>query len=147
MKMAWYTEQIFADFLNQNNNHLGARKALMSVLDDHVVLEYGRSTYEGVNDVVDFLEQTRTAISSDQGFTAKPLITKDAEGNRKKAVALFSKLEDYISWLFRIKGNPKTGYIVSIKAERPDGYDLYYDFYIEGNYDDDGNTITSITST
>ena len=66
----------------------------------------------------------------------------DSEGNRKKAVALFSKLEDYISWLFRICSSIETWKIVSIIAERPDGYDMYYDSYIEGNYDDDGNAVS-----
>ena len=66
----------------------------------------------------------------------------DSEGNRKKAVALFSKLEDYISWLFRIYSSIETWKIVSIIAERPDSYEMYYDSYIEGDYDDDGNAVS-----
>ena len=139
--MAWYTEQIFSDFLNQNNNHVGARKALASILADDVILKFGSSTYYGSKEVLEDLEQMFNAISSDQGFTAKPVITVDDKGNRKKAVALFSKLEDYISWLFRIRGSIETWKIVSIFAERPDGYELYYDSYIEGDYDDDGNAV------
>ena len=139
--MAWYTEQIFADFLNQNNNHIGAKNALLSILDDNVILNFGSSTYRGSKEVLEFLEQTYNAISSDQGFTAKPIFTIDAEGNRKKAVALFSKLEEYISWLFRIRGNIETWKIDSIEAERPDGYDMYHDSYTEGNYDDEGNAV------
>ncbi|MBQ7523282.1 MAG: hypothetical protein IJT07_02030 [Oscillospiraceae bacterium] len=68
--MAWYTEQIFADFLNQNNNHTGARKALLSILEDDVILHYGRSSYCGSKEVMEFLDQVYHAISSDQGFTA-----------------------------------------------------------------------------
>ena len=97
---------------------------------------------KGSKDVLEYLEQVFDANSSEQGFTAKPIFTVDSEGNRKKAVALFSKLEDYISWLFRICSSIETWKIVSIIAERPDGYDMYYDSYIEGNYDDDGNAVS-----
>ncbi len=140
--MAWYTEQVFADFLNQNNNHVGATKALSSILSDDVVLNYGTSTYRGNIEVVAFLEQVHQAISSDQGFTAKPIFTEDKRGKRKKAVGLFSKLEVYVSWLFRICASVDTWKITNIDAERPDGYELYYDAYVEGNYDDDGNAIS-----
>ena len=137
--MAWFTEQIFSDFLNQNNNHRGATKALLSIMEEDVVLHYGTSTYRGSKEVIDFLEQTHIAISSDQGFTAKPVITEDAKGNRKKAVALFSKLETHVSWLFRIRGSMETWKINNIDAEKADGYELYYDKYSEGDYDDEGN--------
>ena len=140
--MAWYTEQIFADFLNQNNNHAGAAKALLSILDEDVFLKIGSSKYQGSKDVLEYLEQVFDANSSEQGFTAKPIFTVDSEGNRKKAVALFSKLEDYISWLFRIYSSIETWKIVSIIAERPDSYEMYYDSYIEGDYDDDGNAVS-----
>ena len=140
--MAWYTEQIFADFLNQNNNHVGATKALTLILSDDVVLNYGTSTYRGSIEVVAFLEEIHQVISSDQGFTAKPVITEDKSGKRKKAVGLFSKLEVYVSWLFRIYASGDTWQITNIDAERPDGYELYYDLYVEGNYDDDGNVIS-----
>ncbi len=140
--MAWYTEQIFADFLNLNNNHVGAAKALSSIMDDNITLKMGSSVYQGSKDVLEYLEQTFRAISSERGFTAKPVITIDSEGNRKNAVALFSKLEDYISWLFRIRSSIETWRIVSIVAERPDDYDLYYDLYTEGDYDNEGNFLS-----
>ena len=139
--MAWFTEQIFADFMNQNNNHVGATKALLSIMEDDVFLKFGQTEYRGRDSVFQFLEDTHNAISSDQGFTAKPVITKDAEGNQRKAVALFSKLEDYVSWLFRIRGSVETWKIVHIEAERPNGYTLYYDLYNESDYDDEGNAI------
>ncbi len=144
--MAWFTEQILSDFLNHNNNHKGATKALMSILEDGVVLKYGTRTYNGSTEVVKFFDEVYHAISSDQGFTAKPVITKDTEGKQRKAVALFSKLELYISWLFRIRGDAETGNIVRIEAERPDEYDIYYDYYKEAEYNDEGESIGDAVS-
>lgn len=139
--MAWYTEQIFSDFLNCNNNHAGATKALISILDDNVILNFGHHAYCGVADVLDFLEKTHCAISTDEGFTAHPVIFKDSTGDRKKAVALFSKLEPYVSWLFRIRGSIENWKITNIDSERPDNYELFYDIYEEADYDDEGNYI------
>ncbi len=140
--MAWYTEQIFADFLNRLENHSDVKNVLIHILDNDVKLTLGTSKYVGIDDVVKFLEETSVAISSESGFKAKPVIitdTDDSEYNLNfkssyKAVALHSKLEDYISWFFMLKCNEKRK-IEKIQATRGNGYAYYFDLYDEGNYE------------
>jgi hypothetical protein len=55
-----------------------------------------------------FFEKTSNAISSDFGLCATPVIICDTEDpeysftadNRYTAIALLSKLEEYVSWYF-----------------------------------------------
>ena len=106
--MAWYTHQILADYLNRIENHTAVTAALDSILADNVVLTYGTQTFQGKSSVMQFCEETSNAISSDFGFRATPVIICDTEDpeysftadNRYTAIALLSKLEEYVSWYF-----------------------------------------------
>lgn len=140
--MAWYTEQIFSDFLNRSKEHEKVKNTLRKIFDDNVKLSIGNSIYMGIGDVVNYLEEVSHAIHNENGFIAKPVIiteTEDKEFDLKmdclyKAVALHSKLEDYISWFFMLKCNDNWK-IETIKASRGNGYRYYFDMYEEGNYD------------
>ena len=140
--MAWCTEQIFADFLNRFEEHTTVKDTLISILDDNVELTLGTLKFEGINEVIKYLEEASIAIHSESGFKAKPVIIIDTndtqfglnEGNSYKAVALHSKLEDYISWFFMLKCN-ESWRIERIIASRGEGYSYYFDLYEEGNYD------------
>ena len=140
--MAWYTYQILADYLNRVEDHAAVEAALDSVLADNVVLTYGTLTFQGKSSVIQFFEETSKAISSEFGFRATPIIicdTEDSEynfssNNRYSAIALLSKLEEYVSWYFLLRGN-KDFLIDKIYGTRGIGYSFYPDIYKEGNFD------------
>lgn len=139
--MAWFTEQLLADFLNKCEVFSLLKKQFSDILSEDVVLYYGASIYEGREKVLDFFEGTANAISSEFGFCAAPVIicnTEDAEYNmvadkKYKAVALFSKLEEYVSWFFMIKCN-ENFMINVIRATQGMGYKYYNDLYKKGEY-------------
>ena len=89
-----------------------------------------------------FFEETSKAISSDFGFRATPIIICDTEDpeynfssdNRYTAIALLSKLEEYVSWYFLLRGN-KDLLIDKIYGTRGIGYSFYPDVYNEGDFD------------
>ena len=107
--MAWFTEQILADFLNKCEDFSILKNKLSEILAEDVVLYHGTSEYRSKPAVIDFFEGTANAISSEFGFYAIPVIICDTEdlkydirsNDRRKAVALHSKLEEYISWFLR----------------------------------------------
>ena len=139
--MAWYTHQILADYLNRVEDHTAVKAALDSILADDVVLTYGTQTFQGKPSVMQFFEETSRAISSDFGFRATPIIICDTEdpeydfvaNNRYTAIALLSKLEEYVSWYFLLRGN-KDFLIDRIYGTRGIGYSFYYDIYTEGDF-------------
>ena len=140
--MAWYTYQILADYLNRVEDHTAVKAALDSILADNVVLTYGTQTFQGKSSVMQFCEETSNAISSDFGFRATPVIICDTEDpecsftadNRYTAIALLSKLEEYVSWYFLLRGN-KDFLIDKIYGTRGIGYSFYPDVYTEGSFD------------
>lgn len=139
--MAWYTEQAFVDFLNHDLNHVGASKMLLASMEDDVVLLFGEKEYRGKTAVFDFFEEMYNVVTaSENGFTAFPITTKDQKGNHKTGFALFSKLEIYVSWIFRVRASTETWLINEIKAERPDTYELFFDLYQALDYDNEGNS-------
>ena len=78
-------------------------------------MEYGSADSEGAEKVLEFLEDTSSAISSDEGFTARPVIINEKDESRK-AVAVCSKLEDYVSWYFVLAMNDESGKIQRISG-------------------------------
>ena len=106
--MAWFTEQILADFLNKCEDFSILKNELQEILAEEVVLYHGTREYRSKSAVIDFFEGTANAISSEFGFYAIPVIICDTEdlkydirsNDMRKAVALHSKLEEYISWFF-----------------------------------------------
>ena len=104
--MAWVTEQILADCLNKCEDFSILKKQFLEIMADEIVLYHGTSTYVGKVNVLEFFERTSDAISSEVGFIAAPVIISDTEDLPNgivaekiyKAVALFSKLEEYASW-------------------------------------------------
>ena len=135
--MAWITEQALADYLNWYPDRTENEQLLRSLLDDDITFTMGTRRYVGIEAVMKEFSNMSDAISSEYGFVAKPVIAKESLSDdpeqfvRKKAVALCSKLEDYISWLFFIKGNPENFKIVDIRAIMGTEYHhpLYYDLY------------------
>ena len=140
--MAWYTHQILADFLNRVEDHTAIGAALDSILADNVVMTYGSQTYKGKASVMQFLEETSKAISSEFGFRATPVIIYDTEdpvyqfsaGNHYPAIALLSKPETYISWYFLLRSSEEF-LVEKIYGTRGNGYSFYPDIYTEGNFD------------
>ena len=140
--MDWYTYQILADYLNRVEDHTAVKAALDSILADKVVLTYGTQTFQGKSSVMQFFEETSNAISSDSGFRATPVIICDTEDpeysftadNSYTAIALLSKLEEYVSWYFLLRCN-KDFLIDKIYGTRGIGYSFYPDFCTEGNFD------------
>ena len=140
--MAWYTHQILADYLNQVENHTAVKAALDAILADNVVLTYGTQIFQGKSSVMQFFEETSKAISSEFGFRATPIIicdTKDPEcnitsDNRYTAIALLSKLEEYVSWYFLLRSN-EDFLVDKIDGARGIDYSFYPDVYTEGNFD------------
>ena len=139
--MAWFTEQILADFLNKCEDFSILKNELADILATDVVLYYGTSEYRSKSAVIDFFEGTANAISSEFGFFAIPVIICDTEDSeygihatdKRKAVALHSKLEEYISWFFMIKCNSDFQ-INRIDATRGVGYQYYNDYYVKQEY-------------
>ena len=135
--MAWITEQALADYLNWYPDRTENEQLLRSLLDDDITFTMGTRRYVGIEAVMKELSNMSDAISSECGFVAKPVIAKESLSDdpeqfvRKKAVALCSKLEDYISWIFFIKGNSENFKIVDIQAIMGSKYQhpLYYDLY------------------
>lgn len=135
--MAWITEQALADYLNWYPDRNENEQLLRSLLDDEIVFTMGTSSYKGIEAVMKEFSNISDAISSEYGFVARPVIAKESlvdnpeQFTRRKAIALCSKLEDYISWLFFLKGNPENFKIISISAIMGSKYQhpLYYDLY------------------
>lgn len=142
--MAGFVQQVLTDFLNRNDrDHALMSRVFRSILSDETVFEYGTSRYKGVEGIFDFFENTSKAISSDEGFTAKPVIihkTNDpkydiTEDQRRVSVALCSKLEEYISWFFIFKMDIETRKLIYIKGTQGMGYRYYYDYYSQDTWD------------
>ncbi len=139
--MAWFTEQIISDFLNRCEDHSIATEVLRDTFADDIVMTFGTQKYVGKDNVIKNLEEKSVAISSDCGFFALPVIIVGVndpingltEDKEYKAVALHSKLEEYISWYLFIKGNEKFQ-IQSISASRGMGYQYYEDYYVKQEY-------------
>ena len=144
--MAWFTEQILADFLNKCEDFEVVKNELSNILADDVVLYFGTREYRSKSAVIDFFEGTANAISTEFGFYAVPVIICDTEDSkygihtqdRRKAVALHSKLEEYISWFFMIKCNDDFK-INRIDATQGLGYQYYNDYYVKQEYTAEGN--------
>lgn len=140
--MALFTYQILADFLNRIEDHNIVSQTFSDVLSEDVVLHFGDSEYIGKNAVIEFLEKTSKAMASEYGFDAVPVIicdTEDASLNftkdgRYTALALYSKLEEYISWFLIVRCDQKF-LINRIYSTRGQGYSIYKDYYVKGNYD------------
>lgn len=139
--MARYTYQILADFLNRIEDHRTVSQAFSTILSEDVVLYFGTSEYIGKNAVIEFLENSSKAMASEYGFDAVPVIiydTEDASLNftkdrRHSALALYSKLEDYISWFLIVRCD-QNFLINRIYSTRGQGYSIYKDYYVKGNY-------------
>ena len=139
--MAWFTEQILADFFNKCEDFSALKQELTGIMSEGVVLNHGTRKYIGRADVLDFLEETANAIATDFGFFARPVIICDTEdllygmdfGERYKAVALHSKLEEYISWFFMIKCDENFK-INRIDATQGYGYQYYEESYTPQKY-------------
>ena len=139
--MAWFTEQILADFLNKCEDFQIVKNELSEIMADEVVLHYGTREYTSKIAVIDFFEEVANGISSEFGFYAVPVIicnTEDSEygihvTDKRKAVALHSKLEEYISWFFMIKCNDAFQ-INRIDATQGLGYQYYNDYYVKQEY-------------
>lgn len=129
----WRPEKVFVDYLNRYGNHKSVENALCSILDKNTVMEYGSAHYEGAEKVLEFLEGTSNAISSDEGFIARPVIINERD-KRIKAVALCSKLEDYVSWYFFLFMNDETGKVRRISGKRGQGYTHIIDHYEERGF-------------
>lgn len=137
--MAWITEQVLADYLNWYPDRMENGQRLRALLDDDVVFTMGTQRYEGVDTVMREFSTMSDAISIKTGFIARPVIGKEMNAEnpsqfvRRKAVALCSKVEEYISWLFFIEGNGNNEdlRILKIKAVMGSRYEhsLYYDQY------------------
>ena len=144
--MAWFTEQILADFLNKCEDFEVVKNELTNILADDVVLYFGTREYRSKSAVIDFFEETANAISSEFGFYAIPVIICDTEDSehgihttdKRTAVALHSKLEEYISWFFMIKCNDACQ-INRIDATQGLGYQYYNDYYVKQEYTAKGN--------
>ncbi len=139
--MAWFTEQIISDFLNRCEDHNIATEVLRDTLADDIVVKLGTQKYVGKENAIKYLEEVSAAISSEHGFFALPVIIVGVndpinnliEDKEYKAVALHSKLEEYISWYLFIKGN-ENFQINSITATRGAGYQYYKDYYVKQEY-------------
>ena len=137
MKMAWITEQALADYLNWYPNRNENEELLHSLLAEDVTFTMGTRCYRGIDAVMNEFSNMSDAISSDYGFVARPVIAKEMLSDnpdqfiRRKAIALCSKLEEYISWLFFIKVDPDSYKIIDIYAIMGSKYQhpLYYDLY------------------
>ena len=135
--MAFISEQALADYLNWYPEREENERLLRSLMDDKIVLTQGTSSYVGIDAVMKFLSGASDAIASDYGFVARPVIAKEFISDsaeqfiRKKAVALFSKLEEYISWVYFIDVNPENFKIANLRAIMGSKYlhPLYYDSY------------------
>lgn len=140
--MAWYTHQILADFLNRTENHDKIGKALDSILSDDIVLTYGTQTFCGKAAVIQFFEETSKAIASKSGFSAVPIIICDTEDpehnitadNNYTAIALISKLEEYVSWFFLLRSNDEF-LLNRIYGTQGIGYAYYRNMYSESDFD------------
>ena len=132
-------EQIICDFLNRYDDHERAKEALVCILDKNIIMEFGTQVIKGINGILDDFENTSKAISSEFGFIAKPVIivqTEDpelgiTEDQEIRAFALFSKLEEYISWFYLFEIDPETHKIVHIKSSRGMGYSYYETRYVD----------------
>lgn len=141
--MAVFLQQVITVFLNRKHNHETMCNVLRSILDDNTAFDFGTQHEKGAEAIIDFFENTSKAIASDMGFVAKPVIicqTNDpkygiTENQKVAAVALFSKLEDYISWFFIFRMNPETSKLLYIKGIRGMGYGFYEDYYNENTWD------------
>ncbi|MBQ0038366.1 MAG: hypothetical protein KBS74_06825 [Clostridiales bacterium] len=138
--MARFQEQAFADFLNCNENRDVICEKLLETFSDNVFMEYGTQVYSGKDKIIEFMDDTHKAISQDFGFTALPVIIVETDDPaygispemRRCAIALKSKLEEYISWYFILYCDRSNGMITSIKATRGENYQFYYDLYDQG---------------
>ena len=137
--MAWITEQALADYLNWYPDHMENGQRLRALLDDDVVFTMGTQRYEGVDAVMREFSAMSDAISIETGFIARPVIGKEINAEnpsqfvRRKAVALCSKVEEYISWLFFIEGNGNNEDVKILKINAVMGslyeHSLYYEQY------------------
>lgn len=135
--MAWITEQALADYLNWYPDRDENTNLLRSLLDANVVFTMGSLRRIGIDEVMKEFSEMSDAISCEFGFVARPVCGKEPlPGNHeqytiRKAVALCSKMEPYISWLFFIVENKKSGKIERIDSvmgsqyHHPLNYDLY----------------------
>ena len=139
--MAWFTEQYLADFLNKCEDFSILKKEISEIMSDDVIMHYGTMKYCSKAEVIGFLEEIASAISSESGFYAMPVIICDIEdleqdihlNTLRKAVALHSQLEEYISWFFMIKCNENFE-ITRIDATQGVGYKYYEDIYNPQKY-------------
>ncbi len=127
-------ERILADYLNRADDHDMVKTVLCSILDCDIELGYGTQHYKGMEKVLEFLETTSLAISTDTGFKARPVFISIA-GEMKKAVALCSKLEEYVSWYFFLDLNVETGKIEMIRGKRGQEFTHSIDFFEERDID------------
>lgn len=139
--MAWYTEQLLADYLNLAEDHKVLEAAIKQILSSSIELKYGTQKFNGKEAVIRFLDETANAISASFGFRAMPVIIVNSEDSKyrltadmqRKAVALSSKLEAYISWFFFIHCDDNS-LIDKIEGTQDIGYQYYYDLYEQGHY-------------
>ena len=104
-------------------------------------MEFGTQVIKGIDGILDDFEKTSKAISSEFGFIAKPIIivqTEDpelgiTEDQEIRAFALFSKLEDYISWFYVFETDSDTHKLTHIKSTHGIGYSYYETRYAENN--------------
>lgn len=134
--MAWITEEAFADFLNKYPPISDREKLLRSLLDEHIVFTMGTRRIVGVDNVMKELSGAADAIDGEFGFVARPVITEEPSADtgivcHRKAVVLLSKVEDFISWYFFLKGDGTTGMITNIHSipgsqyRHPSYWDIY----------------------
>lgn len=139
--MPWFTEQYLADFLNKCDDFSILKNKFSEIISDDVIMHFGTTVYRSKSKVIEFLEETSNAISSEYGFNAIPVIICDTEDSEQgiqlnsqyKAVALHSKLEEYISWFFMIRCNDNFE-INKIVATKGIGYKYYKENYTPQKY-------------
>ena len=132
-------EKAFADFLNREGPRDAMTDVIASILEEKAVLEYGDLKIEGMDRVLQYLEGLSGPISSEAGFTVRPVyMSRDPDldyqgqsADTRQALALISKLEKRAVCYFLLERKGRTGKVTAIRGEC--GADVTYiiDYYEE----------------
>lgn len=139
--MARHLEQLVCDFLNLIESHEIVTEKLLEVLGDRITMQFGTSQYIGKEQVIHTLDEIANSISSQMGFRAIPVIIVNTEipeldvtaSMKRVAIALSSKLEEYVSWFIFIE-NDSDWIVQRIVAKMGTGYAYYEDIYQQQEY-------------
>ncbi len=128
-----------SDYLNRTGAHDAAAAVIGFLLDEGAVLEYGERRVEGADNVLAFLENLSRAVSSDAGYTARPVFVSPDPGldystvkmEKHRAVALYSKIEENEFRFLEMGEGPDTGKTVLIRSVPAREYASLIDHYVE----------------